>query len=218
MSLSVYHLMPPQLGLILLGLNFESASCCHIRVVRGEAKNQEAADSQGVRQNRGTSNFGALKLRRTEPGINQLCCPIVEEVQGVDRICKSRPSWDGRRSVLATAGGGGRYRQHHHSQVHDLLSAYFWEKVQARCSPSQCRLCPRSSLTRRNLSSLPPLQPDQLTQAPPAAAAAAAVGHQTLLLQIPPRPSCSRMPTGCVALVAAIYYHQQQHMADELQS
>ena len=122
MSLSVYHLMPPQLGLILLGLNFESASCCHIRVVRGEAKNQEAADSQGVRQNRGTSNFGALKLRRTEPGINQLCCPIVEEVQGIDRICKSRPSWDGRRSVLATAGGGGRYRQHHHSQVHDLLA------------------------------------------------------------------------------------------------
>ena len=33
MSLSLYHLLPPlQLGHILLGLNFESASCCRMRV------------------------------------------------------------------------------------------------------------------------------------------------------------------------------------------
>ena len=133
------------------------------------------------------------------------------------------PSLPGPGNATAAAqawpGGGveGDAAENHKEILQELLSAYFWEKVQARCSPSECRLCPRSSLTRRNLSSLPPLQPDQLTQAPPAAAAAA-VGHQTLLLQVPPRPSCSRMPTGCVALVAAIYYHQQQHMADELQS
>ena len=46
-----------QLGLILLGLNFESASCCRMRVVRGDDQGQEAANSQGVRQNRGTSDF-----------------------------------------------------------------------------------------------------------------------------------------------------------------
>ena len=101
-----------------------------------------------------------------------------------------RPPLPGPGNATAAAqawpGGGveGDAAENHKEILQELLSAYFWEKVQARCSPSECRLCPRSSLTRRNLSSLPPLQPDQLTQAPPTAAAAA-VGHQTLLLQVP---------------------------------
>ena len=48
-----------------------------------------------------------------------------------------KQGWEGELKVMQ--------RRKHKAIVQVLLSAYFWDKVQARCSPSECRFCPHSS-------------------------------------------------------------------------